>query len=238
MIGTRTEGAAALAAVWIDIDPAGIEAPADDPAVVFSQGPDRLQDHLLRLLIGVVPAAAAGQGCIEVIVVELIQAQDLPAQLGIAVHGGQVGADRPDQGVVNLRRNILSGHGHSPGALVAAHLCLRRRSLDGTCVSGRKGVDMLTVALIKAAEGILPQGPVRAGLQQDEIGTCQLMFLSLRVFDGIKDQVRVLQIVGDLAGRREDLAEAGQQSLLLLRQGMRLLPQQFFHHKMIGRQHL
>ena len=155
-----------------------------------------------------------------------VNAQHLFAQADIAVHGGNMLADRGDEVVVDLGGHILPRHGHRTGGRVIAGGGLGGGSLDGTGVGRGEGVDMLAVALIVAVEGVFSQGAVRAHLQRHKVGAGDLDGLAAAVLDGIKQQVGVLQIVVDLGRRRHDLAEAGQQLFFRLSQGVGLAAQQ------------
>ena len=217
MIGTGTERAAALTAVWIDIDPPGGKAFADDLSIGFSQRGDSVKDHLLCLFIAVVPAAASCQRCVKIIIVEFIQVQKLFPQFRIAVHGRQVSSHRLDESIIDLHRNIFSRHGHGTGGSISAHSCFGRCRLDSTGIGGGKSIDMLAVSLIKTEESVLAQCPVRACLEKDIVGAGKLVLLSVTVPDRIENQIRVLEVVRNLSGRRKNLSETRQQRLFLFR---------------------
>ena len=110
IVSTGAEGPAALTAVGIDIYPAGRKTLTDNFPIVLSQRRDRIQYHLLRLLIGVFSAAAACERSIEIIIVELVQRQQLFPKFRITVHGRKVGPHCLDQCIIHLHRNILSRH--------------------------------------------------------------------------------------------------------------------------------
>ena len=110
--------------------------------------------------------------------------------------------------------------------------------LHGAGVGGGEGVDVLAVALVKAAEGIFPQGAVRRGLQQDIVGAGDLMALPRAVRSRVEDQVGVLQAVRDLGGGAGHLAEAGQQFFLRRGEGVGLAAQQIFQQEAVTGQPL
>ena len=164
-----------------------------------------------------------------------VNAQHLFAQADIAVHGGNMLADRGDEVVVDLGGHILPRHGHRAGGRVIAGGGLGGGSLDGTGVGRGEGVDVLAVALVVAVEGVLSQGAVRAHLQRHKVGAGDLNGLAAAILDGIKQQVGILQIVVDLGRRRHDLAEAGQQLFLGLGQGVGLAAQQILEVEFVVR---
>ena len=227
--------AAALAAVGVNVDPALGIGLADGCLVVLAQGCNGLQDHLLCGLVAVGFFQIADQRSIDVIEVQRVNAQHLFAQTDIAVHGGNMLADRGDEVVVDLGGHILPRHGHRAGRRVIAGGGLGGGSLDGTGVGRGEGVDVLAVALVVAVEGVLSQGAVRAHLQRHKVGAGDLDGLAAAVLDGIKQQVGVLQIVVDLGRRRHDLAEAGQQLFLSLGQGVGLAAQQILEVEFVVR---
>ena len=236
VVGARTEGAAALSAVGVDIDPAGAEPLPDNITVTLSQRGNRIQDHLLCLLVGVLPAAASREGGVEVIVMEFVQRQDLFAKLRILVHGRKVGPHRLDQCVIHFHRDILLRHGHGARGCISAHLSLCRGSFDRAGIGRRECIDMLPVSFIETEKSVFAKCPVGTCLEKDIIRTRQLMLLPLCVFYRIKNHVRILQIIGDQSRRGEHLAETGEQGLFLFGKCVGLLPQELFHRKTIGRE--
>jgi hypothetical protein len=90
-------GAAALAGVFINVDPAVVKALAQKRRVVLAQHAQGLQHGLLGLLKGDLPGGVGHDGHIDVGHVQLVRAQQLFAQGDIAVHLVQVGVHGVDE---------------------------------------------------------------------------------------------------------------------------------------------
>ena len=214
VIAAAGVSAAALAAVGINVDPTLVVGFLHVLLVVLAQGSNGFQHHLLGGLVGVGLLQVTDQRGIDVIEMQLVDAQHLFAQADVAVHGGHVLADGGDQVVVDLHGHILPCHGHGAGGLIVAGAGLGGGSLDSTGVGSGHGVDVLAVALVEAAESILAQDTVGAHLDGHEVGAGDLNFFPLGVLGGVKDEVGVLEVVVSLGGSLHYLAKAGQQLFL------------------------
>ena len=62
-----------------------------------------------------------------------------------------------------------------------------------TGIGSGKGVDMVAISLVEAAEGIFPQGTVGGSLQQNVVGAGDFMRLSCTIFYAVEGQVGILQ---------------------------------------------
>ena len=228
--GVRT---AALAAVGVNIDPALGKRLADGFGVILAQGSNSLQHHFLRGFVGVALIQIADQRGVDIVEMQLLHAQHLLAQADVAVHRGHMLAHGGNQIVVDLGGNVLPCHGHSAGGFIVAGVCFRHRSLDRTGIGGGKGVDVLAVALVEAAEGILAQNAIVVHLQGNKAGAGDLDILTGGILGGFKHQIGIVKTLVRLGGCLHDLPEAGKQLFLGLAQGMGLAAQQVLQHKFV-----
>ena len=105
-------GAGALALVRQQIDPPLLERALNRRLVLGAERRDRLEDQLLRLLRRVFELHRADERRVEVVVVELVEAQDLLAQLQVAVKGRQVAVHAVDQARVDRHRDVRAVERH------------------------------------------------------------------------------------------------------------------------------
>ena len=215
MVGARREGAGALALVRVDVDPAVLEGAAHHIAIFFAERLDRLQDDLLRLFIGVFDVEVGDQRRVDIVVVELVEAEHRFAEIHVAVHGGEVVPDRFDEAVVDRGRHVLVGHAHGAGGLVMPGGRFRDMALDGPAVACRERVDVLPIPLVETAEGVLAQDAVAGHLQVDIARRGDFHFIAVLVGDAVEDHVGIHQVVGDLRGGGKDLSETGEELFLV-----------------------
>ena len=183
--------AGALADVFIDVDPAVVEALLQHLAVVLAHAGQRFQNSLLRIGKLDVRVGLRDQRRIEVIHVQLVHAQQLLAQADIAVHLIEILVDGLDQLMVNARRD-----------LGAVERSLQRRGVFA-CVG--KELQLLDVGVKRRGTGVaeaLIRGIVvlKCALAQDAVGRLEAgnigaltdgMLCAILVHSGLKLQVGV-----------------------------------------------
>ena len=231
IIGSGGICSSLLSFVGENIDPAAGKSISYDIRVVCPQDGHGIQDHLLRLLISIVLFHPVYERRIDVIIVQLIKAEQALAKFYVPVHSRHMSVNGLDQVVINMGRDIVVGHRHFPGRAVMTKLCLCGFRLDCCRIGGCQRIAVTAEGLIVIPERILAQRSVRLALQQDIVGLVQFMKFAICIRGGFERHVRIAQVLSDLLWRTEDLAEAGQDSLLRSAQNMRLLLEIILHDK-------
>ena len=171
IIGSGGKSPSSLSCVRVHIDPTVIKRFPNLIGVFPSQRRKSLQNKALCFLIapGILCGKSLCQRHIDIIVVQLIQTEKLFAKLYIAVHRRHMTPHALHKSVIDRSRNVLSCKSHRARALVMPGSRLRGKAFHNSGVCGCQGISMRGIALVEAAECILPQGPVSGLLQQNEV---------------------------------------------------------------------
>ena len=234
--GSRGKSASSLSCVRVHIDPAVTKRFPNLIGIFPSQRRKPLQNKALCFLIapGILCGKSLCQRHINIIVVQLIQAEKLFAKLYIAVHRRHMTPHALHKSVIDRSRNVLSCKSHRARALVMPCSRLRCKAFHNSGISGSQSISMRGIPLIEAAECILPQCPVSGLLQQNEVCLRQLPLISLPILHGIKRKIRIHQTVCDGFRSFQNLGKASQQLFRLCREHMRLLIEKLLKQEAIG----
>ncbi len=167
IIGAGRIGTAGFPNIWIHINPAVFIRCPDPVDIVFAKRCHRIQHHLLCLLIGIACMITGRQRCIDIIVMQLIQAENLLAQCDIAVHRIHVVMHSLNQIVIDRYRNVIGSHGCLTGTFIAAQLCLGSGSFYAACIGRGKCMNMLAVGIVIGHKAVFTKGAVCAHLQRN-----------------------------------------------------------------------
>ena len=217
-------GPAPLALVLPDVHPPLVEAGGQDPVVLLPQDTSGLQDLLPGLLEAHRLVCLREHGGVEVVCMELLQAQDLLAQGHVPMELVQVLVDRREQVVVDLLRHLRGEEGTGEGAGVLPRPGVEDVRADLGVQHGGKGVAACAVDAVDGLEGVLPQRPVRALQQGEERAVAHGVLPALAVHHAGELHVRVGVAGVDAAGAPAELSGPGKQ--VLLRGGEDVLPLQ------------
>ena len=208
-------GAAPLAHVLPDVDPAVVEAFLQKVGVVLAQDGQGLQHRLLGGLIGDDAVGVRHDGGVDIVHVELVHAQALLPQGHVAVHLVQVVVDGGDEIMVNLGRHLGGVQGGRQGALIAPGVGEELQGLELGVQGGGEGVLALVHPAVVGLEGGLAQGPVAAHQHGDVGGVRQGALPALAVHHGGEGQVGIPEGGADPVGGIRHLPGGGQQLLAL-----------------------
>ena len=227
-------GAAALAGIFIHVDPAVVEALLQHVRIVLAEHGERLEHVCLRLVIGDLGVRVRDDRRIDVVHVQRINAHDLLAQGNVAVHLVKVAVHRVDEIGVHRRRHLGHVERGLERGVITARIGKELELLELCVKRGGIGVAEFARALVVGFEGVLAQRAVSARQQRHERAVGQLMRFALAVRHvGIAD-VRVVEHAERAAGALADLAGGGKQLLALGREDMCLAAAQLIDIAAIG----
>ena len=217
-------GAAALAHVLIDVDPAIVKALLQDLPIVLAHGRQGLVDGLLGLFKGDLDVRAGDQGRIEVVEVQFLHTKKLFPQTDVAVHFVKVLVYRLDQIVIDLHGNIGVVQRGFQGGAVFSGVRVELQGLD-LGIQGR-GYRVLVggPGVIGVSEGGLAELPV-IRLHVGDIGALGQGVLDAVLVHGVgESQIGVGKLGIDIIGRLHHLPGHGQQLFLIGAQHMGGMP--------------
>ena len=122
--------ARALALVLVNVDPAVFKALADEREIILAERRERLERDLLRLLKRELHLHALDDRHIQVVHMQLVHAEQLFAQLDIAVHGTEGAVHRVDQIAVDLGRDLGAVECRIERRGILAHLRIEQQLLE------------------------------------------------------------------------------------------------------------
>ncbi len=219
-------GADALAVAGLPIDPAVLEGRAESLAILRSQRAGGFQDVAARFGRSPASQRRRAERAVEVVALELLEAQRTRAQTLVAVQQGKR--------VVDVREESIE---HGDGHVVA----VKRRRQAGLVIAGASheqvGLDRAVEALAEgfakpretAEEDVvqaLPEIAIARAAQAAELDRCDLDRLALRRLDLRPGHLGVEQGLTDVGRCRRDQAGVGEELLLPRPENVRLVPQQ------------
>ena len=211
-------GAAPLALVLIDVDPAVIEALLQQLHIVVAQNLQGLQYRLLGLGIADLLGGVGHDGGVHVVHVQLIHAQKLLAQGDIAVHLVQVGMNRFDQVQIDLLGHLRLIQGRCQGVGIFPRGGEEAALLELRVQGGGDGVFKLAQAAVVGVKGVLAQHPVAALQQGDKGAVGELVLSAVLVLHLREFQVRVAEHAADIVRALGHFSRGGKEGLLRRRQ--------------------
>ena len=208
-LGAAGEGALALALVARPVHPTLFQAATpQDADVVVAQRGHALADPVDGLLEGH-HRLVLGDGSLDVVDVQLVVAQQAPAQAPVAVPGRQVLLEDLDQVVEDLDRDVVGRQRGVQGGLVAAHPGIVDILLERGGQGGGHGVLELQVAVGVVLPGGAAHGPVGVGDQAADAGLADLQRAAIGGDRRLEGQVGVVEgVVDRRAAEKGSLASA------------------------------
>ena len=206
--------AGALARVFIDVDPTVVEALLQHLAVVLAERSQRVVNGLLGLFDGRAAAHALNERAVQVVHMQLVHAEELLAQVDIAVHLVQILVNGLDEVRVDARRNVCDIERSLHGRAVLTGLREELQLFDLRGQHGGDGVAEAAVGVIEILKGALAQRAV-AGLHVGDIGAVgQRMLVALAIRAVRELHIGIRQETIDIVRSLGHLACGGQQLLL------------------------
>ena len=225
VVAARGERPAGLSFVLVHVRPAAREGVAHDLPVFAAKRLQRLVDDGLRRLVRDVLVRRIQDGHVDIVHGQVVQAQQFLAQSHVAVHGGQVGVDHVDQVVVYVRGDVIVEHGGFQRGAESADAGHCHVLLDAVGVQRRHGVPVVFVLRIHVFVCFPAHPSVLAGEQADVASVGHLGLFALLVQNGAELEVRVGQHGVGVVHHSADLRQLRQQFFLLIREDVRLVPQ-------------
>ena len=214
--------AAAFSLVLVDVHPAVLKTlPKDFPVLLPQRGKALCHDGFC-LLVGVGPVKFRHHGHIQIVHVDVVQAQGLLAHPDVAVQQGQILPDGGHQVVVDQLRHLVLRQGVLAAGSVIPGLCVEHRLLHigGKC--SRQGIAKLPIHAVQAKERVPADSAVLVLHQGNVIAVGNRHFLAVLTGDGGEFHIRVVEHVENLGSPLGGIVGLGQQ--LLHGAGQRVLP--------------
>ena len=247
--------AAALPLVLVNVYPAVLNTLAEYRTVVLAHRRQGVVDLLLCLLERDLHLNVADDGSIQVVGMQLVNAQQLLAELHILVHVVHVLVDCLNKLLVNLHRNLVAVERCLERAVVLPRPGTERQALHLGSQNRRRGIPEVLIYSVQALKRRFAQLPV-VGVHERNVASVSYLVLVPVLVGGVREfQVGVVE-------HREDIVRgachfAGQRHDTLLRLGenmrafaahsvnaqavklhFRLLPEETLHGVVIYREYL
>ena len=221
--------AAALSLVLVDVHPAVLKALPQDFPVLLPQRGQALGHNGLGLLVGVGPVKFRHHGHVQVVHVDVVQAQGLLAHLDVAVQQRQVLPDCGHQVVVDQLRHLVLRQGVLAAGSVIPGLGVEHRLLDICGKCSRQGIAKLPVHAVQAQERVPADSAVLVLHQGNVIAVGNRHLLTVLTGDGGELHIRVVEHVENLGSSLSGVVGLGQKLFHGTGQRMLPLPQNPFH---------
>ena len=160
--------AAALADIFVNVDPAVVEALFKQRDIILTEHGKRFKHRFLCLPEGDLLRRIGNDGGVNVVHMKLVHAEQLLAQRNIAVHFIQVGVHRGDKVVVDLRGNFGTVERSFQRAAVFAGIGKEAKLLELAVQNGSNGVFEFSQTVVIGFEGVAAQRDIRAFEQRNE----------------------------------------------------------------------
>ena len=236
VVGTEAIGAAGLALILVDIDPAVLRAVVNLREILVTQRRETFLHHAECLLIRNILFWQFHQRNVHVVHFEFLHTEHFFAQRDIAVQDRQIFVHDRDEVIIDLLRNIARGKGGLPGGIILADTRGNDVVFDVIVVGGRNRVDMRLVSLVHIGKRGLAQVAVMAFHEGDIVSMRKVYRISIFVNYCAEGQVGIVEHFEDVVGRACHFAELGENVFLGGAEHMLLLAERIFERVAVLRQ--
>ena len=177
---------AALALVFVDVYPAVLDSLAEYRAVILAHRRQGVVDLLLCLVERDLDLDVAYDRRIEVVGVQLVNAEQLLAQLHVLIHVIHVFVNRLDKLLVYLNRYLVAAERCLEGAFVSSRPCVERQALDLGSKHRCGGILEVLVNAVKALERGFSQRAV-VGMHERDIAAVSYLVLVSVLIDCVRE---------------------------------------------------
>ena len=222
----RGKRAGGLVFAGVHVDPAGVPGLAQLVQIVLAHGPEALQNQVIGLLVGHVHPEVADHGAVQVVHVHFVQPKHLLAQGKVVVQDGQAFVNHGDQVVIHGLGDFEGLHGRGQGGGIVSRGSKEGVLLYAGGIGAGNGCAIFAVGAHDALKGLAAHIPVVGMNEGGIIALGQLLAGAVGQGDGGKLHIHAGEHGEGIVRGMGQFAHHGQQPLLLLGQGVGLLPQE------------
>ena len=217
---TRRISPAAFSLVFINVDPAAFKALRHYFYIFLAERLHRFERELFRLLIGYLHVNAAHHWRIEVVIVQLVDPEQLLAQLHIAVHFVHVRVNRFNKTVINALRNFRAVERSFKRVFVTPRVGVERKRFKVSRKDSRIGVFVALICVVQVRKSGSAQFSVLALHERDIASVGYLVSFSLGIHRVWEFHIRIVQHGKNRAWRIRHFARHCDNALLGRRKDM------------------